>query len=260
MPAVVCNASPLIVLAKVGLLDLLPRIFDAVFVPAAVSDEIAHGPADDPMRALLPRAVWLRRVRLDPPLSPLAGWQLGAGEAEVIEYARLNPPYGVILDDRAARRAAFAIGLKVYGTLSVLALGRRGGLLPSFRQAADSVVHAGLRVRTSLWRTSPGNLRSRVRESDTPRGHNRPEMTSELKRRDAADIFTATAGMGLGAKARWVQCMPGLCSTVGTSPERDRRQPDEASVPLGRWCLSALFRFGVGRRAAGNHRGNRDRR
>jgi predicted nucleic acid-binding protein len=106
MPAVVCNASPLIVLAKAGLLDVLPRLFDLVLMPAAVEAEIMRGPADDPMHRHLATATWLRRVRLDPPLSPLAAWQLGPGEAEVIEYARLHPDHGAILDDRAARRAA----------------------------------------------------------------------------------------------------------------------------------------------------------
>lgn len=152
MSAVVCNASPLIVLAKAGLLDLLPRLFDLVCLPSAVESEIMRGPADDPMRGILSGASWLRRVRLDPPLSPLAGWQLGAGEADVIEYARLHPNHGVILDDRAARRAAFGLGLTVYGTLSVLALARKGGLIPSFRQAADDVSRAGLYVQPALAR------------------------------------------------------------------------------------------------------------
>lgn len=150
MSAVVCNASPLIVLAKAGLLDVLPRLFDPVLLPAAVEAEIARGPADDPMRRHLASTIWLRRVRLDPPLSPLAAWQLGPGEAEVIEYARLRLDHGVILDDRAARRAAFELGLRVYGTLSVLALARRRGLISSFRHAADEVIRAGLRVQRPM--------------------------------------------------------------------------------------------------------------
>ena len=150
MAAVVCNASPLIALAKAGLLDLLPRLFDMVCLPAAVEAEIMRGPTADPMRGRLVGTAWLRRVRLDPPLSPLAGWQLGAGEAEVIEFARLHPEHGVVLDDRAARRAAFGLGLTVYGTLSVLALARRRELLPSFRSAAEAVSRAGLYVQPAL--------------------------------------------------------------------------------------------------------------
>jgi predicted nucleic acid-binding protein len=82
MSAVVCNASPLIVLAKAELIDVLPRIFDSICLPEAVEIEINRGPADDPFRKIFPGLTWLHHVRLDPPLSPLAGWQLGAGEAE----------------------------------------------------------------------------------------------------------------------------------------------------------------------------------
>ena len=150
MSAVVCDASPLIALAKAGLLDLLPRLFDPVCLPAAVEMEIARGPASDPMRGRLPITPWLHRVRLDPPLSPLAGWQLGAGEAEVIEFARLHADDAGILDDRGARRAAAALGLTIYGTLSVLALARKRGMVPSFRQAAAAVTRAGLYAQPVL--------------------------------------------------------------------------------------------------------------
>ena len=150
MPEVVCNASPLIILAKADLLNLLPHVFDRLLIPGAVVAEIARGPDDDPMKHLLGQTRWLVPVQLDPPLSPLATWQLGAGESEVIEYARLHDGLAVLLDDRAARRAAYGVGLKVYGTLAVLAAAVKAGLLPSFRSAAESLIDVGLRVSPSL--------------------------------------------------------------------------------------------------------------
>lgn len=60
-------------------------------------------------------------MQLDPPLSPLAVWRVGRGESEVIEYARLNPGIAALLDDRAARNIAAALGMPVYGTLSIIA-------------------------------------------------------------------------------------------------------------------------------------------
>jgi len=150
MPDIVCNASPLIVLAKADLLSLLPRVFGRVFVPAAVVTEIEQGPDDDPMRLSLGQTPWLRAVQLEPPLSPLATWQLGPGESEVIEYARTHPGLAVLLDDRAARRAALGLNLRVYGTLAVLACATKGGWIPSFRSAVESLVRLGLRVSPSL--------------------------------------------------------------------------------------------------------------
>src|SRR5437773_580360 len=74
MSDVVCNASPLIVLAKADLLRLMPKLFERTFVPQAVLDEILAGPAHDPMRRTMPDASWVVRVRLEPPLSPLSTW------------------------------------------------------------------------------------------------------------------------------------------------------------------------------------------
>jgi predicted nucleic acid-binding protein len=142
-PAVV-NASPLIVLARAGLLDVLPGVFASVVTPAAVRAEIAAGPADDPARLLLPACVWLREAAIQPPLPPLAVWQLGAGESEVLEFARLHPGTTAVVDDRAARRAAETLGVPVCGTLGVLALATRGGLVPSFPAAIEAVRRAGL--------------------------------------------------------------------------------------------------------------------
>jgi predicted nucleic acid-binding protein len=150
MPDVVCDASPLIVLAKVELLHILPRVFGRILLPGAVAAEIERGPDDDPMKRLLGQTPWLVSVRVDPPLSPLATWQMGPGESEVIEYARAHENLGVLLDDRAARRAAAALNLRVYGTLAVLASAARGGWISSFRSAAELLVSAGLRVAPRL--------------------------------------------------------------------------------------------------------------
>jgi predicted nucleic acid-binding protein len=150
VPDIVSNASPLIVLAKAEFLALLPVLFGQVFVPTAVAAEIKRGPDDDPMRRLLGSRPWLRTVQLDPSLSPLAAWQLGLGESEVLEYARTHPGLPVLLDDRAARRAAFGLNLRVYGSLTVLAFAAKSGHIPSFRSAAQTLVRVGLRVSPLL--------------------------------------------------------------------------------------------------------------
>jgi hypothetical protein len=78
-PAVL-NASPLIVLAKAGYLDLVPRLLSPVVIPRAVATEISAGSADDPGARFLDRSSWLGVVDFMPALSPLATWRLGQGE------------------------------------------------------------------------------------------------------------------------------------------------------------------------------------
>jgi len=44
----VVNASPIILLAKISKLSLLPDLCDKLVIPLAVSKEIAQGPQNDP--------------------------------------------------------------------------------------------------------------------------------------------------------------------------------------------------------------------
>ena len=160
MSAVVSNASPLIVLAKAEMLHVLPALFSQVFVPQAVLGEIEAGPADDPLKLALPSCLWLAGVCLEPPISPLAVWQSGRGEAEVIEYARLHGNLPVLLDDRAARRAAEALGLQVHGTLGVVAAAVKKSVLASFPAAVAALKKAGLYVSNEVVETLQKELQS----------------------------------------------------------------------------------------------------
>jgi predicted nucleic acid-binding protein len=144
-PAVL-NASPLIVLARAGYLDLVPKLVSSVAIPRAVATEVIAGPADDPAARFLAQPSWLSVVDLTPPLSPLAIWRLGRGESEVLEYARRNPGTTAVLDDKAARRAALALRIPLTGTLGLLVAAVHLKLLPSLQDAIDAVRASGLYV------------------------------------------------------------------------------------------------------------------
>jgi predicted nucleic acid-binding protein len=142
----VLNASPLIILARAGYVDLLGKLVSPVVIPRAVVTEINAGPADDPAVRFLAQRTWLSVVDLTPALSPIAIWRLGQGETEVLEYARRNPGTVAVLDDKAARRAAGALQVPITGTLGVLLAAARSGLLPSLRDAVETVKRCGLYV------------------------------------------------------------------------------------------------------------------
>jgi predicted nucleic acid-binding protein len=150
MTQVVSDASPLIVLAKAGLLDILPRLFSRVILPQAVIEEISAGPPGDPFKLALPGCSWITAVQLAPPISPLAVWQLGRGESEVIEYARLEKNLSVLIDDLSGRRAAQAVGLTVHGTVGVLGAAAANGYIDSFSFSVAQVKKAGLFISDSL--------------------------------------------------------------------------------------------------------------
>ena len=75
----VINASPLILLGKLGRTDLLESLARQVIVPQAVFNEVAAGAADD--AAMTEALNWATpRIQDDILIPPsILGWDLGAG-------------------------------------------------------------------------------------------------------------------------------------------------------------------------------------
>lgn len=145
----VLNASPLIVLATVGYEDLIRQLADEVIVPGAVAREIMAGLADDRARQQIDRGEWPLR---DTPTAPdeLLAWDLGAGETAVMAYALANPGWTAILDDGAARRCARAFSIPVKGTLGIVLLAKRRGLIGSAAAVLQSLRRHGFRFDDAL--------------------------------------------------------------------------------------------------------------
>lgn len=99
----VTDASPLIVLARLGSIQLLPGLADELIIPGAVGDEVLQGAEDDPARSWLVRS-GRPYVAAAVPLSPVvAAWDLGRGENAVLSWACEHPGWVAVVDDRAAR-------------------------------------------------------------------------------------------------------------------------------------------------------------
>jgi predicted nucleic acid-binding protein len=141
---VVTNASPLIILFRGGLADLLPQLFSEIAVPNGVCEEIiAGGPADSAAIAL-PETAWIRRVELRAIAPEILIWNLGVGESEVLSLALADESYVAMIDDRAARNCARTLGIRTLGTGGALVLAKRRGLIPSVSIALQQLLDAGL--------------------------------------------------------------------------------------------------------------------
>jgi predicted nucleic acid-binding protein len=141
---VVANASPLIILFKGGLADLLPELFSEIAVPNGVCEEIiAGGPADSAAKAL-PETAWIHRVEIKAIAPEILIWNLGVGESEVLSLALADESYVAMIDDRAARNCAHTLGIQTLGTGGALVLAKRRGLIPSASIALQKLLNAGL--------------------------------------------------------------------------------------------------------------------
>ena len=144
----VVNASPLVVLARAGRLDLLRLLGDRVVVPEAVAVEVdAH--SDEAARALKAEA-WIDVVRLDAIPAAVTAWDLGVGESAVLAWALARPGTLAVLDDYAARKCAGVLGVAVKGTLGLALLAKKRNRVAEARALVEELRQAGLYLSDAL--------------------------------------------------------------------------------------------------------------
>jgi predicted nucleic acid-binding protein len=148
----VVNASPLICLAKAGFSDFLLKLPDEIIVPNAVNEEIQAGQSGDPARAELASGKFpTKEISADP---EILSWDLGKGETAVLSYALSNPGWIAIIDDQAARKCARSFSIPIKGTLAIVILAKKHGLIPSAADVMRSLQAAGLRLDEEVIRTA----------------------------------------------------------------------------------------------------------
>ena len=125
----VCDSSPLIALSAVDGLHLLQQLFDSIIIPPAVYDEVFSS-----AKAVvsLPEFIVVKSLVSDTP-SRFLKMNLHAGESEAIALALECGVERILLDDKQARETAARLGLIVIGTLGLLLLAKKKGLLIEIR-------------------------------------------------------------------------------------------------------------------------------
>ncbi len=150
----VADTSPLLALARLDLLHLLPRLFERTSIPPAVLFEATERRPDAPGADAVRRAVTEGLLHVAEPggatsqLS-LPEW-LGPGEREAILLALEVRADWIILDDRGARRYASDLGPAVIGTVRVLEVARDAGLLPRVLPLLEQLRASGFRLGDDL--------------------------------------------------------------------------------------------------------------
>ena len=140
---VVSNSSPLIALAQIEQLDLLPTLFQSIAIPPAVGAEIARTVGELP---------WLRVEHLKEALPrAVERPSLGAGEREAIALAAELHADWLIVDDLPARRVARSLDLRVIGTVGVLLAAKRRALVPELRPLLDRLVAESFFIGPELY-------------------------------------------------------------------------------------------------------------
>ena len=137
----VSNSTVLIVLERIGHLDLLPKLVGRLDVPEAVLRETGV------------HADWLH-VRSVQNRSLIAALrtQVDEGEAEAIALAAESPGSVLLLDEKKARRIASEMKVPVVGTVGLIVRAKRARLVPSCQGVLDAMIAADFRMTEALYR------------------------------------------------------------------------------------------------------------
>ena len=141
---IIVDSSPLIVLLKSDLENILPELFEEIIVPEAVWQEVLAGKADDTARQKLPNLGWAKRTAKINSSETIKNYNLGRGETSVLNSALSNPESRILLDDFTARKRAKELNLKTLGTGGLLILAKRKNLISSVSEAIEKVRYSGL--------------------------------------------------------------------------------------------------------------------
>lgn len=142
----IVNASPLILLTKIGRIDLLTGEGVEVIIPLPVLQEVSRLDPSDPVVRAIHDAGWPVAPVPGPVPDSVSRWKLDAGEESVIALALGSTDREVVLDDLAGRRCAVAHGIPLIGTLGIAILARRAGRIAEARPLVEELRRAGLRV------------------------------------------------------------------------------------------------------------------
>ena len=152
---VVVNATPLIALSLIDRLQLLPRLFDDIFIPPTVYREVAIQGGDRPGRGeiLTQTEAIVQAPAGTSSIEPLL-LGLDAGEFEVILLGRELQADWVLIDERLGRRVALSLGLPVKGTLGVLLIAVGAGLMTKMeaQESVSGLLQNGIRLGSQLIR------------------------------------------------------------------------------------------------------------
>jgi predicted nucleic acid-binding protein len=149
---VVCDASTLIALARIGQLDILVKIEAQVVIPMAVYEEVVVKGAGKPGSDEIRQASWIEtREVSDRDVVAQFRTVLGAGESEVIALAKESDADLIILDDEDARDAALSEGLNVVGLLAFLVLAKEEEIIDQVRPLLDALRRQGFFISDDLY-------------------------------------------------------------------------------------------------------------
>ncbi len=142
----VLNASPIIVLGKADILKTVSPLAGLCIIPEGVYQEVnIKGPIETYLSDISSKSkIKIERV---PKIHPsIAAWDLGQGESEVLTLGLKTSGSGVILDDLQAHKCAILFDIALIGSLGLIVLAKKRGLIDRAKPLIDRLSDVGLYI------------------------------------------------------------------------------------------------------------------
>ena len=140
---IVADTGPIIAFARLGRLNLLRQVVEALVIPEAVYEELVGRGHDRPGAAEVAHGGWIhRRTVTDQEAVIQLPRVLHAGEREAIALA-YELQAQLLIDEQRGREIATAQGLEVVGILRIFAEAKQHGLISEVRPLVAALLTIG---------------------------------------------------------------------------------------------------------------------
>ena len=138
--AILSDTSCLILLEKIGELEVLHELFGAIITTPEVAAEFG-----------LPLPVWVTvKPVINRKYQSIIEASVDQGEASAIALAVEQDDCLLIIDDLKGRKFAQQIGLSITGTFGVLLEAKRAGIVPLVKPILEKIKQTNFRISAKL--------------------------------------------------------------------------------------------------------------
>ncbi len=150
MRLVVADTSPLNYLVLIEQVAILPALFEKVFVPQIVRDELRHDEAPESVRRWIAEPPsWVEIVPAGRDSDDPALVDLDDGERAAIQLAVRIRAELLLIDDRDGVNVARSLGFAVTGTVGILDLAASRGMI-RLNDAVERLKNTSFRCRPDV--------------------------------------------------------------------------------------------------------------
>jgi len=142
---IIGDSSALIALSAMDRLDILEKLFNKVYVPKAVYEEVTKSNKAESKKLKLFLKDKVIEVK-----SHIVKIGLGKGELEsIVLYQELNAKF-LLIDDKRAKKFAQLNSINTIGSLGIILLAKESGLIDSVKKDLEKLKDKNLYISKEL--------------------------------------------------------------------------------------------------------------